>query len=115
LKTLKAKELKLRKELCVDIFDGRVGVEKKKFTEDGFNINAENKVTYKLDPDSTTMMFSEFTDGDREAIKWKPELKMKEYKKISEGSLLHECITIKPATPTLKVTPVTPSAIIPIT
>ena len=41
------------------------------------------------------------TPLEREAIKFKPSLVSKKYKKVSKGSMIHRAITSKPGTPGL--------------
>lgn len=104
LKTLKEKEMRTRKELCIEIFEGRAGAEKKKFEADGFKIIAENAIGHKIDEASLKAMWEELTETETESIAWKPALKLANYKKLPADKLIHECITSKPSAPTLKVT-----------
>ena len=104
LKSLKELEMKTRKQLCAEIFEGQVGALKKKFEEDGYKIVAENTVGYKLDEVNLKAMWEELTEAETQVIDWKPALKLGDYKKLPANVLLHECITVKPSTPTLKVT-----------
>jgi len=103
LKTLKAKEMRVRKELCNEIFEGQTGALKKKFEEDGYKIQAESGVGYKIDEASLKAMWEEITETEAEVIDWKPALKLAAYKKLPTHMLIHECVTSKPSAPTLKV------------
>lgn len=104
LKLLKDLEMKTRKELCAEIFQGQVGAMKKKFEEDGFSIVAENTVGYKLDEEVLKAIWEELSEPETNVIEWKPALKLADYKKLPPNALIHECITVKPSAPTLKVT-----------
>ena len=103
LKTLKAKEMKKRKELCMEIFEGRVGKMKKKFEHEGYLIEAANAISYKLDTANVKAMWEDLSEAEVEAVDWKPDLKLAAYKKLDKKALLHECVIAKPAAPTLKV------------
>lgn len=103
LKSMKSQEMKMRKELCVDIFKGSTAGNKAKFEIGSILVKAENKINFKLDTESVKAMYDELEEADKDAMKWSPSLKLREYKKLGEGSLLHECVTIKPAAPVLKV------------
>lgn len=104
LKKTKADELKMRKELCADIFGMTPAPAKKKFvTESGYEVKAESNVNHKLDKDVVNQLFKDFTDADKNALKFIPDLVMKFYKTLPEDSILHEAVTVNPSTPTLKV------------
>jgi len=103
LKSLKEVEMKTRKELCAEIFQGQVGAMKKKFDEDGYRIVAENTVGYKLDEEALSAIWKELSELETNSVDWKPSLKLTEYKKLPSTALIHECVTVKPSAPTLKV------------
>ncbi len=107
LKDLKAAEMKLRKELCTEIFGGKVGKMRKKFMSDEFEVTAENSVAKKVDKEALTEMWDELSELEKAAIKWDPSLVAAGYKIVGENSILHECVTTKPTTPTLKVREIT--------
>ncbi len=104
LKLLKKKELQLRKELCNEMFDGKVGAFTETIREDGaFEAKATSKITTTLDAGTLDAVWEELPQAQRDCIAWKPSIKLRDYNKLAEGSLLSEAITQKPATPTLKV------------
>lgn len=104
LKALKAEEMKMRKELCIEIFDGQLGEATKKFEiDEGYTVHAKSGVSHKLDERLVNQMFNEFSEEDKNALKFKPSLKLREYKKLGDDSLLHEAVEVKPSAPTLKV------------
>lgn len=103
-KVLKAKELKLRKELCQDLFRGKVPPNKLKFiTENNFSVEAEAGMGTKLDTVMVNQIYKELSDTEKNALKYTPELIMKYYNKLPDNCLLKEAVTTKPSTPTLKV------------
>ena len=103
LKALKTAEMTLRKEICIDLFKGSTEAGRLKYDLKTIHVQAENKINYKLDVESVKAMYEELSDVERDALRWSPELKLREYKKLSEISLLHECVVVKPAAPVLKV------------
>ena len=103
LKDLKNREMTLRKELCTSIFEGIQAPGRKRFTVDNYDLVAENTINHKLDTKSSTEMFSELTEPEKNAIRWKAELNLREYKKLPDDCLLQECVTITPGTPRLSL------------
>ncbi len=104
LKKLKEAEMRYRKELCIEIFEGKIGKMQKIFEFEGYKIVAKNSVSTKLDKEAITTMWDDLTDIEKTAIKWEPFLIAKEYKNVNKNSILQECITVKPSAPTLQVT-----------
>jgi len=104
LKTLKNAEMKLRKELCAEIFEGKVNETKKTFKFEGYEITANNAVTYKLDAEGIEAVWEELPPDEKQVIQWKPALILAAYKKLpSYDCMVHDYVTISPAAPTLKV------------
>lgn len=101
LKTIKAKEMELRREICAEILKGMEIPCKKKDLELG--VVAENSVSHNLDDASVNAMWKEFSIEEKEAIKFEPKLKLREYKKLPKGALIHDAVIIKPSAPTLKI------------
>ncbi|MCP4552490.1 MAG: hypothetical protein GY834_10725 [Bacteroidetes bacterium] len=104
LKRAKADEMRLRKEIVADILKGAVAPASKTILIDQHKVKASSKVTYSLDESLINMIFKEFTDGEKNALKFKPDLRLREYKKLTDSRLLiHDTVTIKPAAPTLEI------------
>ncbi len=103
LKALKTKESSMRKELCEEIFKGRVGNFKEKIELDGFLITAKSKTSTKLDESVLNSVWEKLTPVEKAAIKFKPDLVAKKLKDLDENCLLMQAITEKPAMPTLKI------------
>lgn len=104
LKDLKAKEMKVRKELCIDIFKDSPSLNKKKFRDGDYLVEAVIGTSYKVDSQALQAMYDELTEAEEEVLTWTPSLKMAAYNKLPADCLIHECVTSKPAAPTLKVT-----------
>lgn len=103
LKNLKEKEAKLRIELCEEFLKGKVPPCKAKQIVENIEIEAVRGVSHKVDESVVTQLFSEFSDEEKNVFKFKPDVKLKEYKKLSKNSIVHEAITVKPAMPTIKI------------
>lgn len=101
LKALKTREMTLRKELCYDLIGSTVG--KAKQVTEMLQIEAQGKESYKVDEVTYHALSDELTDAEKQTIKWTPSLLLTPFKKLPEGSILLECITSKPAAPTLNV------------
>jgi len=103
LKELKAKEMKARLMLCGFILGGEVGEFKDVTLLDGYKITTNSKVSRKLDEGVLSALMSDMTDTDKNAVRFKPSLDLRAYRKLPDDSLLHEAVTVSPATPTLKL------------
>ena len=103
LKEIKEKEMRLRKEICYEIFKSDSPPISKRVQTGNFIVDAKMDVNFSIDESILSQIFDELTDQDRASIKFKPGLKLKEYKALPKESLLHEAIIEKPSAPTLKV------------
>lgn len=101
LKDIKAKEAIARRELCSELFDGRVGDFKVVHETATYKVVAKSGVSRSLDADAYEAIEDDLTPQDREAIRFKPSLVKKLYDKLPKDSLLHEIITEKPSMPTM--------------
>ena len=103
LKEVKAKEMKLRKEICNDILHGMPLPARKTISIQDIEVKAENTVTHNLDESVLNEMYEELDTKEKAVIKWQPKLKLRDYKKLPDESLLHEAVIVKPSSPTLKL------------
>ena len=103
LKELKAKENKARRILCGYILGGDTGEFKETVELDGYKIIATSKTSRKLDEGIMSALMSEMTEEDKNAVRFKPALDLRLYRKLPPNSLLHEAVTESPAMPTLTV------------
>lgn len=103
LKRIKAEEAALRRELCEELFDGKVGEFRVKEEFDDYIVTAESKVTRKLDSPQLDSIWDQLSPAEQGAIIHKPSLVLRNYRKLPDHCLLHSCITESPAMPTLKL------------
>ncbi len=95
--------MRLRKELCSEILKDISLPAKLTVILDGFKVKAKIDTTYKLDEAVINQIFEKLSDEEKGALKFRPELNLKMYKKLSDSSLLHAAVTTKPASPTLEI------------
>ena len=106
LKLIKEREMRLRREIAFDIAGGDFsGETKMNKEEDGFSATVSFTLSRSLDEDVLSTVRAHLTEQERNCVKFKPSLIMKEYKEIGANSILHEAVTTKPSAPTLKVVP----------
>ncbi len=104
LKVLKDKELALRREICSEILGGRRGEISEKSVYEGIPVRVKMTVTRNVDEDVLNTLWTELSESEKMAIKFKPSVVLAEYIKLKEDSLLHEAVTVKPSeTPNLEV------------
>ena len=70
--------------------------------KDQFKIKTTKKVYHAIDNDILTEIWDDLSEDEQQAIKFKPELLLKEYKTIDHETL-DDCITVKPAMPSLTI------------
>lgn len=101
LKTIKAEEVKLRKEIAEDILEAEeVGTHT--ITSGMFVCKATKKVTYSLDREALENIWGDLSDEEKDVIDYKPALKLRDYKSVDSG-LLDEAITVKPSMPSIAI------------
>lgn len=103
LQKVKDEELMLRKEICVELFDGATGEFKAKRETKNLIVEATSKVTRSLDEEALRSISDNLNDEERECLKYKASLDTRKWRKLPDDSLLHEAVVEKPATPTLVV------------
>jgi len=104
LKEIKAKELELRNKICDKVLEG-LGVGTHNFAKDGMKIKAVSALNYSFDKETLDTMINEdiLTAEETDLIRWKPELKLADYKKAKFTENLDEALFVKPAQPTLEI------------
>ena len=99
----KGEEARLREKICTKILDGQaVGtttVKKGKYT-----LKAVKKINYKFDHELLSYMWDDLSMEERAAVKYTPELRLKEYKKLEDHEMLDKAISTSPAMPGLTIT-----------
>ncbi len=104
LKKVKLEEMKLRKELAIEVLRGMGLPAKKVLMIDENRVEFEQGVNYKLDELVINSMFRDLSDIEKNALKYSPKLKLREYKIITDTTaLIHEAVTTKPTAPTIKI------------
>ena len=105
LKEIKALELKLRNEITdVILADLEPGTHN--FASHGMLIKAVKSLNYSFDKDTLQELIDDdmLTPEELDLIRWKPELKLADYKKANfEVENLNEALFVKPAQPTLEI------------
>jgi hypothetical protein len=105
LKQLKDKEIKLRREICLELFEGKQGAFKHNQTFGILDVSAESKINRKIDLVTVNALYENLTNSEKACLRVKYELNMTQYKSLPEDSQLHEAVTETPSpTPVLKVT-----------
>lgn len=104
MKQLKSQEMKMRKEICDELFQGRVGTftvneELKKL---GIKLTAASKTTLSLDKEELENMV--LTPAQEACIKYTPSLLKTGLDNLEEDDELFSIITEKAAAPSLKAT-----------
>lgn len=105
MKKFKSSEMKLRKEICNEIFDGEEGkfTKKQKFPDSGFELSATSKVNVKFDNDILNDIVDDLDDDEEECLKRSIAPVISGLNKLYDSSILWRAVEEKPATPELKV------------
>jgi hypothetical protein len=103
LKKMKADEMKLRKEICEEVFKGRQGQFTEKVDIGHSILTASSKTTLSLDEEILENIWGDLDELEQSCIKFKPNLLKTPLAKISEKSELWDCIVEKPSAPTLSI------------
>ena len=100
LKAIKEKEAALRRALCDELLKGKqVGTHN--FNVAGLKVKAVKGVSMRID---AKIDVDELSDEEKNLIRWKPELKVGDYKKTtSDTSRLDEYVIVTPSMPTLSI------------
>lgn len=105
LKEIKVKELDLRNQITDKILEGlEVGTHN--FAAHGMLIKAVKALNYSFDAPTLQSLIDgeELTPEELDLIRWKPELKLADYKKANfETEGIDEALFVKPAHPTLEI------------
>jgi len=102
LASTKAEEAKLRRELAMAIQLEAKSVGTHNIDEGDLRIKAVRKITHSVDRIALDEIWGDLTDEEKEAIDFKPSLKLKVYKTIEHGRL-DDAIEVKPAMPSITV------------
>lgn len=108
LKEVKDKEIEARKEIFAENFAGAKEGTNKFGLPDSWVLNATYPFNYKVDGPAFTASIDVLRKAGVQVdrlIEWKPELKISEYRTLTEEQkqLVDQFITITPGTPQIKV------------
>ncbi len=102
LKYWKERELELRLKICNPLLEGKsVGTHNIK--KGKYKLKACKKVNYNFDEEILDNNWDDLSDDEQDCVKFKPSLRLKEYKNLHDRKLLDEAIEVVPATPTLNI------------
>jgi hypothetical protein len=105
LAAAKTHEMELRQDICKEVLDGKLkGV--KHLIVEGLDVAATGKINTTLDPELLESIWNDLPQQERDCVVQKPSLVAKNYKGLSDDSLLHQAVTTKPGAPSLSVKPV---------
>ena len=102
LKELKEKESKLRREICLQLLEGKAAGTHK-FEYPGLLVKATKGYNYALDQEKLADIIDKLPADQYECLNIKYALKMGEYKNLEDTDMLDECITVSEAMPTLTI------------
>jgi hypothetical protein len=96
-------EMETRKKLIAPMIEGKLEGSVTEVIGE-YKVTATAKVNRVLDPAVLDSIWENLDDFGKEAIKFKPTIVLKNYRDLEErGHLLMEAVTVKPATPGIKV------------
>lgn len=104
LKEVKKKELELRNKITDKILDG-LPAGTHNFAKAGMKIKAVSSLNYSFDKETLDELINEdiLTKEELDLIRWKPELRLADYKKASFVENINGAIFVRPAQPTLEI------------
>ena len=102
LKEAKKVELELRLKICDELLSGK-NPGTHNFNIDGVKAKAVSKLNYKIDEDELDMIWESLSPEEQNVIRFKPSLKLKDYKELEDELLINNAITVSPAMSTLEI------------
>lgn len=103
LKTIKAQEFNLRKEIAEDVLKGAIGTVNARV--DNYKVKAQQSERKKVDNEALLSIWPNLSEAEKAAVKWSPDIIISNYKAINpaERVALDSVVTTVPNAPTLKV------------
>ena len=98
----KANEAELRMAITDELLAGK-SEGTHNFKIDGMKVKAVNKMNYKIDEDELDTIWDDLEQAEQDLVRFKPSLKLKDYKEAEGDLMLNNAITVSPAMPTLEV------------
>lgn len=102
IEELQKKERELRVVIARHVLDGKVEGSRTDVI-DGIKLSATGVVSYKLDQAELSIIYDDLSDDEKECVRYKPELNLKNYRKLSADCELSRVITSREGMPQLKV------------
>lgn len=101
LKTIKAQEIKLRKDIANEITQQKVGTTN--INRFNYKIKAVQQTRIKVDNEALLSIWSDLNEDEKDCIKWVPEVVKSKYKSLSDKSTIDTVLTTVLSAPTLTV------------
>jgi hypothetical protein len=102
LAELKKMEMDLRLEVAEEISNNQSGVHK--WEAETVKVKVTNGLNYRLDKEILERNWDMMSQDERDCVRFKPELNLRDYKQMSDDvELLEEAITITPAAPVVDI------------
>lgn len=102
LTAAKKLEAELRLGITDELLKGK-GEGTHTFDVTGFKVKAVQRMNYKVDEDELDLIWEDLDQAEQDLIRFKPSLKLKEYKEMPGTLVLNNAITVTPGMPTLEV------------
>ena len=104
LASVKAREMDMRKSIAAFVLGNKKkGVAKTNI--ENYLVKATGVLNGKIDDAALRVIWPELSAEEKDAVKFKPELKMKQYNALPKNSKLRTAVTFKPGAPGLEITP----------
>lgn len=103
LKRIKELESKLRMEIADELLKHRrIGTHH--FDFDNVHVKGVKKLTVTPDTEKLDAHWPKMSAEERSCFKYKPAYVATEYKKLMDTTVVDECLTTKPAMPSIEIT-----------
>lgn len=103
LNALKAREMELRKKLIGPMLAQKLEGTVSQMI-DGYKVAGTAVINRKIDPAVLDSIWAEMSEGERDAVRFKPELVLSNYRQLeARGSILMQAVTSTPGTPSIKL------------
>lgn len=102
LNAAKEKEMNLRLEITDVLLEGK-SAGTYNFKIDGMKVKAVQKINHSIDEDELELIWDEMEESEKNLVRFKPSLKLKDYKAMVGDLMINNAITVSPATPSLVI------------
>lgn len=102
MEDIQNQERAIRKEITDFILEDKIeGSKTIKFN--GSKLTATAVLNYSIDKSALEVFYSQLTEADLASIEYKPSINASKFRKLSEQSLMHEIVSVKPGMSQLKI------------